>query len=254
MESVHWPSIIHGSMIIEMTDSTGNSFKTSIIMTAFDFDCTHRLITVGALGNIQKYTDTDDYELILMDICPKCDMNTRHHTIRIDKHIKMSEDVGISKARNLGAKEADPSSEYFCFIDNDVFVYEGWLRKLRSYIESGRCDAVWPHQGPTSREFVLESYIKEGQGNDDAGCILITRKKFEETGGWDEDFVSFYHDKGFRDRMGKVGVRIMCTNQVIITHLGGITSFFQPNWEVKYNKEGESVEIKNLEKKKREVK
>ena len=221
-----------------MTDSTGNSSKTTIIMTAFDFDDVHRLLTVATLGNIQKYTDTDDYELILMDICPKCDMNTRHHTTRIDKHIKMTEDVGVSVARNLGAKEADPNSKYFCFIDNDVFVWEGWLPKLRSYLESGKWDAVWPHQGPATREFVKESYIKEGAGNDDAGCILITREKFEEIGGWDENFGSFLHDLGFRNKMSKVGVRIMCTNQVIITHPGGVTSFFQPNWQDKYTKEG----------------
>jgi hypothetical protein len=226
-------------------NTTGNlSNKTSIIMTAHDADGVYRYITSAAISNIQKYTDREDYELVLVDDLTGGageELNERYHNINLDKHIKITKDIGISACRNLGAKESDPLTKYLCFIDNDMFVWEGWLSKLRSYLEAGKWDAIYPHQGATTREFVKESYEKEGRGNDDAGLILITREAFERTGGWDEKFKSVYHDLAFRKRMGRTGVSAWCTNQVIVTHLGGVTTFFSSKFDKNYSEEGNAL-------------
>jgi GT2 family glycosyltransferase len=217
-------------------------------MTAYDKDGAMRLVTSAVLGNIQKYTDRNDYELIFIDDKTASsveDLNERYHNISIDKRINVTEDIGISACRNLGAKKSDPMTKYFCFIDNDVFVWEGWLPKLRSYLESGKWDAIYPHQGSTTREFVKESYKKEGRGNDDAGLILITREAFELTEGWDENFESVYHDLAFRKRMAAAGLSAWCTNQVLITHLGGATTFNSLKFNEKYQREGDILHGRN---------
>lgn len=208
-------------------------------MVSYDRTPVHRNITSAALGNINMYTDKEDYELILIENEPLGDLNRKYQLFTLDHHIIKDKDIGISASRNLGAKIADKESEYFCFIDNDVFVWEGWLQKLRSYIESGEWDAMWPHQCSTTREFVKRSYKEEERGNDDAGLILITREAFEKTGGWDKRFFSVYHEAAFRKKMSEAEIRVGCTNQVIITHLNGATTFYLEDFDKKIKKEGD---------------
>ena len=213
-------------------------------MVSYDRTPVHRNITSAALGNINMYTDKEDYELILIENEPLGALNQKYQLFTLDHYIIKDKDIGISASRNLGAKLADKKSEYFCFIDNDVFVWEGWLPKLRSYIESGEWDAMWPHQCSTTREFVKKSYELDSDdaGNDDAGLILITREAFKRTGGWDKRFFSVYHELMFRKRMSNANVRIRCTNRVIITHLNGATTFNSDGFDKKYKKEGDLVQ------------
>ena len=208
-------------------------------MVSYDRTPVHRNITSAALGNINMYTDKEDYELILIENEPLGALNQKYQLFTLDHYIIKDKDIGISASRNLGAKLADKKSEYFCFIDNDVFVWEGWLPKLRSYIENGKYDSMWPHQCSTTREFVKESYKKEAPGNNDAGLILISRKAFEKTGGWDERFFSVYHEAAFRKRMSDANVTTGCTNQVIITHLNGVTTFNLEDFDEKISREGD---------------
>lgn len=215
--------------------------KTSIIMVAYDQDEVHRTITATALANIQKYTDRENYELILVDNKPIGDFNRRHHLIDIDKHIKLDNDIGISASRNLGVKESNSITKYLCFIDNDVFVWEGWLNKLINQIETKNLDYIWPHQGYTTREFVKDSYQNDSAGNDDAGCVLIKRESFNRVGGWDEKYGSVHHELAFRRRLSGFGLKGFCTNQVIITHLSGITTFFSKDFDKKYAEEGKLI-------------
>lgn len=217
--------------------------KTSIIMASYDTTQTHRYVTSAALGNIQKFTDRDQYELIFVDANPSTKglMNYKYHKIDIDKYIDLETDPGISACRNIGAKESDPENKYICFMDNDVFVHEGWLPKLIEIMKKRNLGYIFPQQGQTSREFVKQSYIQEANGNDDAGFILITREAFDKTGGWDERFGSVYHELGFRRRLGKYGILGFSSNQMVMTHISGITTFESPKFQEWYSKEGEEV-------------
>lgn len=222
-------------------NTTGNSLKTAIIMVSYDRTPIFRNITSTALGNIQMFTDREDYEMILVENEPLGALNRKYQLFFLDHHIVLDEDIGVSASRNMGAKAASSDIGYYCFIDNDVFVWEGWLPKLRFYLESGNWDAVCPHQCQTTREFVKRSYEEEEPGNDDAGLLLMTKEAFERTGGWDERFFSVYHDAGFRKRMGAVGIRKYCTNQVIISHLNGATTFNLKDFRKKLKKEGDAL-------------
>ena len=197
--------------------------KTSIVMTAFNQDALQVQITSAVLGNISKYTDREDYELILVDQGnPPPDLNHRHHCIDIDKHIKIPH-IGMSAAMNRGYKESNPDYPYVCFIHNDVFVWEGWLSTLRGFIEKDPTTIMMPHQGPSTRENIKNSYLEENpRGNDDAGLIMMTKETFKKTGGWDERFKSVYQDGAFRLRFPKSH---WCTGKVLITHIGSINMY-----------------------------
>ncbi len=217
--------------------------KTSIIMASYDTTKTHRYVTSAALGNIQKFTDRDQYELIFVDANPSTKelMNYKYHKIDIDKYIDLEVDPGISACRNIGAKEANPEYKYICFIDNDIFVNEGWLDTLIKVMNKHNVRYIRPNQGQTSRELIKQSYLEEGPGQDDAGLILMTREAFNESGGWDERFGSVYHDLGFRRRLGQHNIQGISTNQTVMTHISGITTFDSPKFDDWYSKEGEEI-------------
>ncbi|MBI3309679.1 MAG: glycosyltransferase [Candidatus Melainabacteria bacterium] len=201
--------------------------KTAIIMVACDEGKILRSITETSLGNIEKYTKKEEYELILVDNNSQNwndSIVSRYNIYDINTYIPLHEDIGVSASRNLGAEKSDKDSKYFCFIDNDVFVWEGWLTKLRSYLEKG-WDFVMPAQGPISREYVERamSGIEEKLW-DDAGLVLIKREAFEKMGGYDKEFKSIFHELAFRNKMGRFSLQGGYTNQVIITHICGATT------------------------------
>ena len=125
-------------------------------MTALNKNNLQTNITSAAIGNISKYTDREDYELILIDqrtpdMNKIPDLNCRHNAIVLDKHIKIDH-IGMSAAMNKGFKESNPDYPYICFIHNDVFVWEGWLKTMREMIEKDSTAIIMPTQGPYKRK------------------------------------------------------------------------------------------------------
>lgn len=205
---------------------------TSIIVVAYDKSHIRRQITSACLGNIEKYTDSKDYELILIDQKP-CELFSEErdrfgtaanfHFSIIDKYIVLKKHIGYSAANNLGAQRT--KGEYLCFIHNDVFVPENWLPKLRYYLDT--FDIVAPHQGPTSYEEMKN--LKKGHY--DAGLLLITRKAFDKTKGWDKDFKVIYPGYTFVNScQNKYGLNFQCIPDVTITHLGQLIDTGNPGY------------------------
>ena len=199
-------------------------------MNAYDLTKIQRQITTAAMGNIQKYTDTDDYEFILMDNGTQTYIDTKYNCIELDQHIVNEEDIGYSASMNLGAKKSNSDFPYVCFIHNDVFVHEGWLSKLLKHLTDKRIDGrladiVVPSQGYMTRQQVLDSYANKIKTLDnDAGLMLMSKESFKKTGGWDERMKSIYQDYVFRRKGIKdSGLQFRQTSDVIITHIGYAT-------------------------------
>jgi GT2 family glycosyltransferase len=122
---------------------------------------------------------------------------------------------------NMAAKKAE--GEFLCFIQNDVFVWEGWLKGLRYYLENGMGEAIIPAQFPCTRQQILDSYAmsyEEGlnQGARDACMIMITREAFDRTGGFNDDLQAFV-EADYYERMSNARVNQITTNKVQITHM-----------------------------------
>ena len=211
---------------------------TSIIMATYDNHALLRRITSASLHNIEKYTDKEDYELILVDNeFNDASLDKRYHRWDLDYYIFNEKDKGYSASCNQAAELA--KGEYLCFIHNDVFVWEGWLPKLREYLEKDICDVVWPHQGPTPRDYVKESYEKDLQANDDAGITFMRRSDFDMVGGWDERFFGALNEIAFRRKYTSKGLRTLSTSRVIITHIGGgVALADQERFQKQYGDEG----------------
>jgi len=200
--------------------------KVSIIMTAYNIEKYQVHMTMLAVDCITKYTEPWDYELILMSDSECAPVRDDYKTLKIDKYIR-TEGESYTQAMNHGAREA--KGEVLVFIQNDVFVTEGWLEDMLYYIEVMGFDAVFPDQVPRSREYIKESYKLEMddpeamKGGRDAGCLMITREAFDRTGGWDEE-LTLLCERDFYRRMGDAGVNWTDTRKVQINHVAAATN------------------------------
>ena|SRR3990167_271125 len=200
---------------------------TSIIMVCYDQIQTARNSSMEAVAEITRYTDPEDYELIVIDCEPKLPFRDDFKCLKIDKFIEIPPpDIGYYPAMNKGAEEA--KGEYLCFIDNDIFVHENWLKNLRWYLENDLLDAVLPDQIPCSRTqqlyyygLTLEDAI--GKGCSEQGLVVIKKESFEKIGGWDKKLTKGYGWKRFYQQMGEHNIRYNNTAKVSITHLMGMT-------------------------------
>ncbi len=58
----------------------------------------------------------------------------------IQKWIRNRENMGIGRARNQGVASA--KGDYVCFMDNDIEVYDGWMKKCLEMIEGKKLIAT----------------------------------------------------------------------------------------------------------------
>jgi len=180
------------------------------------------------LDHVRKFTDRP-YQLIIVDPIPKEPIRDDYGTLELTApdtiHMKLDYDPGYTKGMNMGAEKAD--GDVLVFLQNDVFVREGWLPDLLKYLDE--YDVVYPDQVPRSREFVLESYKRSHdhpdsrKGGRDAGLIMVKKEIFEKAGGWNED-LGILAERDFYDRLDRVGAKWTDTNKVYITHIMAATN------------------------------
>lgn len=194
---------------------------TTVIVTAYNGTRVSAHITMACLANITKYTDPEDYELILIEDVPLEPVRDDYHVLKIDKHIVLEARTNYATKMNLAAKEAN--GEYLAFIQNDCFVWEGWLPKLRYYLKRNLVDCIIPDQFPRDRKFMKEAMQMSredglGKGAEDACMLMITAQAFAKTGGYNEKLEALV-DGDFYTLMGKMGVSYQPTNKVAVTHI-----------------------------------
>lgn len=202
--------------------------KVSIIVSCFNNTRTATHMSMLCIDHIRKFTDEEDYELIIVDPAPKFPIRDDYKTLKLEecKWVRSDHDIGYTRGMNMGAALAD--NPVLVFIQNDVFVHEGWLKDLLWYIENGY-EAVFPDQVPRDRAYVLASYKREHgdieakKGGRDAGLLMITKDAFMRSGKWDET-LSTLAERDFYERMGKAGVNWTDTNKVLITHVMAATN------------------------------
>lgn len=203
---------------------------TSIIMCCFDFTRTLRHTTMASVGNIRRFTDEEDYELIIIDNVPKFPLRDDYKVLHLEtvKMVTHDTDIGYYASLNEGASLA--KGKYLCFIQPDIFVHEGWLRNMTYYLDNGIAEAAFPDQFPKTREHIKSTYTMSFEearkwGGREAGCLLITREAFDRTGGWDDRLHNEFGEAAFYNRMGKAGVNWTAAGKSLVTHITAGTRY-----------------------------
>ena len=206
------------------------NLKVSIIMCCFNFSRTVAHMAMASISNIRRFTDEEDYELIIIDNVPKFAIRDDYKVLHLENatHIIEETDIGYYASLNKGARLA--KGKYLCFIQPDVFVHENWLKNAVYYLDNNMADVVFPDQFPQTREYVKKSYdmnFEEAMkyGGREAGCLIITKEGFDKTGGWDERLHNEYGEAALFHKISKAGLRWTSTCKSLITHITAGTRY-----------------------------
>jgi GT2 family glycosyltransferase/glycosyltransferase involved in cell wall biosynthesis len=163
------------------------------------------------------------------------------------KIIRNSFNTGFAAANNQGAKAA--AGDYVAFLNNDTKVDAGWLTELIKPVYGNKetvCSGskVLSIDGK-NLDFVGGMINFEGKGFQidyglaaekdihsdyrylpfvNGGAMLVDRKVFLETGGFDEDFFAYYEDVDFGWRLWVLGYKVIFAPKSIVYHVHHGTS------------------------------
>lgn len=177
-------------------------------------------ITAKCIETIQKYLKKINYEIIVVD------NGSSDNTISLlkkNKDIKLIENkqnLGFSKANNIGFKEA--TGDYLLFLNSDMELIDSSLIEMFNYISKDKSigaigpqflnvdmtpqSSVFPPQTATNafKEFFLnkKSYSKYLPSLDkisevysiSGGALMIKKDFFEKIGKWNEKYFFYFED------------------------------------------------------------
>ena len=203
---------------------------------------------------------TKNFEVIIVDNASKDNIEEIIENYPKVKFIKNKENLGFSKANNVGLRKS--SGKYILFLNPDTAVNKDTLGTLLSFMEETpdagivTCKVVLPngelddscHRGyptpwnaicffsgleklfPHSRLFAgyhmgWMDYSKIHEINACAGSFMLVRRKAgEDIGWWDEDFFFYGEDLDFCLKVREKEWKIYYYPQVLITHYKGVSS------------------------------
>lgn len=211
---------------------------TSIIIPNYFIGKTGKLIThmdealwfaEHCFERIRQYTK--DYELILIDNgCLVGKDVLRKHA---DILIRNRKNLGFAKSANQGFKLA--TGKWICCMNNDIFVYKGWLEALKlTFKDNSNCGVAMPalmKQTKDGREALdinepdlSRNYDKYGAGAEFGSCWLTKRKILDKVGLFDERFkIGFGEDRDLWSRMRHFGYETYRTHKTRVFHQGNVT-------------------------------
>lgn len=155
---------------------------------------------------------------------------------------------GFSIANNQAMKLADSDTEYYCFLNNDTVVTEGWLKELVECMERHPKAAIvgakliHPGSGRIQHAGVIElnghqpSHIHFGEPSNYApanrerqypavtGAVMLVKRDFyESVGGFDEDYWCGWEDIDLCKKATALGYEIWYAPKAVIYHYEGST-------------------------------
>lgn len=192
----------------------------------------------------------DRYEILLGDNASTDDsIGFVHQHYPHVKVLSFEENHGFCRANNLCAKEA--RGEYLVFLNNDTFVTKSWLTELvraalaESGVVSCASKILFPHtekkllNAAGGKIFITGSSIYEGWMQEDGpaydiprntgfGCaagVLVQKRFFLETGGFDEYYFHSVEEMDLGWRAWLMGYKVRYVPAAVMYHFMGGTAF-----------------------------
>lgn len=214
----------------------------------------------NCLDSIYKTSKSFSFEIIVVDNASNdssADLVSKEYKDVI--LIKNSQNLGFSKANNIGVKKS--SGRYVLFLNSDTVIYENTLKYMLDFMDKNKnagastCKLIMPngkiddasHRGfPTPwSSFTHFSGLSKILGKTKlfggynlgyldlttvhkidalAGAFMLVRRKAgEEVGFWDEDYFFYGEDLDFCYMLKQKGFEIYYVPQVSILHYKGVT-------------------------------
>lgn len=189
-----------------------------------------------------KSTEYPNYEIIIVDCLTKGIEDFIREKFSNVQLISLDKDIGPSAMHNIGVTNADPTSEFFAFLDNDIIVDKKWLRELVNCINSdSSIGAVqskimlydYPHlynSRGNKMNYLAVGWpdgFKEPDSNhtDDkeiafpsGACMIMRKNALLRVGCYDPDYFIYADDMDAGIRISLAGYKILYYPKSIIYH------------------------------------
>jgi GT2 family glycosyltransferase len=196
----------------------------------------------NTMDSLQKAKTNVSYEVIVVDDASEdgcCDFLSAHE-YPFPVTLVRTKGLGASNARNAGAEKANGT--YYIFCDAHLFFEDYWIDKCIEPIEKGMADGVVPgiapHDKPNTVGYGytinLEKFKASFNGKSiltkglhpvetpflPGGCLAITKKVFDDIGGFDKGFIVWGHeDVEISLKMWLFGYKCYVQPQVKVLHV-----------------------------------
>lgn len=208
--------------------------------------------TFHCLKSIFEHTNSETYEIIVVDDCSSDKTQKMLSGISGIKVIKNTENLGFIKSCNTGAQAA--KGEYLVLLNNDTEVRDGWLSSLRhtfhdfpdaglvgarlvfadgSLQEAGgivwRDGSAWNYgrgDDPNKPEYAYCRQVDYCSG----ACLMQPLSDFHALGGFDTHYApAYYEDTDLAFKVRESGKKVYFQPNCTIIHFEGVTSGTDPN-------------------------
>jgi len=205
------------------------------------------------LDNIAKYSSSEeyDYELILVDNASEDGVTMMMN--HADIYVRNKENLGCSGGWNQGLRVSN--GEYIVIMNNDVYIYDGWLDGLINPLKNKNIGFSTPDVLQHLAEFKdihpkdFASLNEEAQDKtnvnvffpfrkreDGFGSLFAARRElYNAIGTFDENFkFGMFEDRDMWIRAHDAGYKKIRTQGCWISHIGNATFGKLPNNEQIY--------------------
>lgn len=222
--------------------SQTNPLVSIIIPSKDNYDILERCVKT-----LTELTEYKNYEIVLVDNGSNDENYAKYLQLSKDysfEYVYEKMDFNFSRMCNIGAQKA--KGEYFLFLNDDIEIIEKeWLSRMVGHAELSHIGAVgaklmYPGNGKIQHVGVIEiengpvhaftGYRDEifyyfGRNKLDynwlavtAACLLVSKEKYHQVGGFDEDLVVAYNDVDFCFKLVEAGYYNVVRNDVVLLH------------------------------------
>lgn len=212
--------------------------KISIVVLTYN----NLVLTKPCLNSLLRWSDYPNIEIIVVDNAstdgtPDYLRELQQRTMHV-RLILNDKNHGFAKGNNIGLQAA--SGDYLVLLNNDTIVTPGWLLTMLRHLQAdptiGLIGSVTNNIGNEAKidiayngqEDMLPvalAYTVAHMGQHMPlrtaafFCVMFPRKVFEEVGLLDENFGrGFFEDDDYCRRIERLGLRIVCAEDVFIHH------------------------------------
>lgn len=202
-----------------------------VILTHNDSDVTKRCI-----DRIYQTTELKDIEIVVVENGSDKEERDKIAEYSMRPNMKMhyaNENLMVAKGRNLGADLA--SGDHILFLDNDMFLPEGWLPPLLSTLDENNVVATSPtvidHRPDGKHVRFVATSIKDGRIHEHSnqekkvecdflpgGSLFVKSNLFKQY-PFDENFVFGVEDYDWCLTVRQAGFKFMNTPEIIFLHV-----------------------------------